>query len=123
MNMHRQVAQLKWASGLMFLILLFAACTAPVIPETPQQRLGAAYAMYAGMVNVAASQVEAGKLTKSEAINVQEQLLKVRNALDSSANLILTGAPGNEAEAIQILQSATLILNQIAAELAAKEAP
>lgn len=108
---------------MMFAILFTAACTAPVVPETPQQRLGAAYAMYAGMVNVAASQVEAGKLTKSEAINVQEQLLKVRNALDSSATLILRDAPGGQAEALQILQSATLILNQIAAELAAKEAP
>jgi len=83
--------------------------------------LGAAYASYSGIVNMAAGQVEAGNISKEQALDIQARLQNVRVALDSSAGLIAQATPETDAQAVQLIQGVLLVLNTLSRELAEAE--
>lgn len=103
-------------------ILLQAGCTAPVKPENPRETLMAAYATYSGVTNTVADLTTSGRISVSRAKYLQAQLLDVHRSL-KAADALLAGVSGpvDEGKAIQLMQAAIVVLNQLATELSTQE--
>lgn len=101
-------------------LCFLAACTAPVKPETPTQQVLAAYSAYTLAVNTLASLVETGTVSPTEALKYQKHLFEVRVALDNARVLLADGLPETDADALQLMRNAILVLNRVSAELAAR---
>lgn len=100
-------------------LLLLAACVSMEAPKTFNDRLAYGYASVAASRNTAAAMLERGRISKSQAVQVQALADQARTGLDLARG---TQAKGDTQTAQGQLELALSVLTRLEAYLNAQEA-
>ena len=95
----------------LFLIIVWFTGCAGIAPQTTAQKIAYAQATLTGLVNVTASLTETGKLSKTDALRLNEQLTEANESLKIARGLAAQGLPDNAIQRLQFVQKLLIEIN------------